>query len=76
MKHSRHYDKDAKEIYRKVRSAKHRYVFFACPKKKAISMKKEFVEKLNYPVLPYPKEENKNYKLGEYLEPNIIKVEK
>jgi len=33
-KHSRHYDKNAKEVYRKVRSAKHRYIFFATKKKK------------------------------------------
>jgi len=27
---------------------------------------------LNYDVCPYPKGDNKNYVLGEYLKPNII----
>lgn len=72
-KHSRHYDKNAEEVYRKVRSAKHRYIFFATKKKK---LKKQWLKSLNYDIEPYPKDENKLYKLGEYQKPEIIKVKK
>lgn len=60
-KHSRHYDKNVKEVYRSVRTEKHRYVYFACDKRH----KKEYLRKLNYPILPYPKGENSRYVLGE-----------
>lgn len=70
-KHSRHYDKDAMEIYRKVRSAKHRYIYFCTNDKK---LKKKWMASLRYKVEPYPKGENKNYVLGEYLKDEIIKV--
>lgn len=60
-KHSRHYDKDVVEVYRSVRSQKNRYVYFACDKKH----KKEYLSKLKYPILPYPKGDNKRYVLGE-----------
>lgn len=55
-KHSRHYDKaiDKKEN-RKFRSSKHRYIYFTG------KMKREFIEALKYPILPYPKGENKRY---------------
>lgn len=69
-KHSRHYDKDMVEVYRKVRSAKHRYIYIAGKN----SFKKEVMNNLKYPIMPYPKGNNSNYKLGEYLKPNIIKV--
>lgn len=69
-KHSRHYDKDAIEVYRKVRSAKHRYVYFAMGK----AEKKKALKDLKYPIMPYPKGENSRYVLGEFLEPEIIKV--
>lgn len=72
-KHSRHYDNDNQQGLRKIRSSKHRYVFFATRDKK---IKKEYLSHLNYPVLPYPKGDNENYILGEYLEPRIIKTEK
>jgi len=68
-KHSRHYDNDAQFGLRKVRSAKHRYIYFAMKDKK---LKKEVLKRLNYTLEPYPKGENKNYKLGEYLKSNII----
>jgi len=71
-KHGRHYDNDKQSGFRKVRSAKHRYVFFATNKK---WLKKEYLENLNYPILPYPKGDNDNYVLGEYLEPEIIKAQ-
>ena len=70
-KHSRHYDKEEKEVYRVVRTSKHRYVYFCTYDK---SLKKHWENKLNYPILDYPKGENKNYKLGEYYMPKIIKV--
>lgn len=69
-KHSRHtetYDTD----YRIVRSAKNRYVYFCTFNKR---LKKEWKEHLNYPSMAYPKEENKNYTLGEYQKPILVKV--
>lgn len=68
-KHPRHIDSDPQNIKRQVRSVKHRYVYFATNNKK---LKKEWTRKLVYPVLPYPKTENRNYVLGEYLKPEII----
>ena len=69
-KHSRHtesFDPD----YRIVRTAKHRYVYF-CTKNK--NLKREWIEHLRYPSMPYPKEENQNYILGEYQKPILVKV--
>jgi hypothetical protein len=54
-KHSRHYDKNLDKLNRKNRSSKHRYIYFLG------KMKKEFKEKLNYKIEPYPKGENKRY---------------
>jgi hypothetical protein len=71
-KHSRHYDKDNQDGKRKIRTSKHRYVFFATKNKK---LKKEWFLKLSYPIEPYPKNENKNYILGEYLKPEILILE-
>ena len=68
-KHSRHYDNNQQNGLRKYRSPKHRYVYFACSR----GYKKLFTESLNYPVLPYPKEENKRYVLGEVIKPIILK---
>jgi hypothetical protein len=70
-KHPRHYDKKDNVTYRKVRSSKHRYVFFCTKDKK---LKKTWQESLKYDILPYPKGENKNYVLGKFLKPNIIKA--
>ena len=69
-KHSRHYDNDKQNGLRKVRSSKHRYIFFATRNKYT---KKEYLEHLNYKIFPYPKGDNDNYVLGEYLEPEIVK---
>lgn len=33
---------------------------------------KEWKANLKYPILPYPKQQNQNYKLGFVLEPKII----
>lgn len=35
-------------------------------------LKKECLDNLNYPILPYPKGDNKNYKLGEYQKVKLI----
>jgi len=70
-KHSRHYDNSKQNGLRKFRSSKHRYVFFTCDK----YHKRIYNKALNYNIEPYPKEENKNYKLGDYIKPIIIKNE-
>ena len=70
-KHARHYSNDKQGEYRQVRTAKNRYVYF-CTYSKA--QKKQWLKDLNYPILPYPKEQNHNYVLGEYQKPILIKV--
>lgn len=72
-KHSRHTKADEQGKYRLVRSAKNRYVFFCTHKS---SLKRQWIEALNYPILPYPKAENENYVLGEYIKPTIIEINK
>jgi hypothetical protein len=69
-KHSRHYSNDQQSEYRKVRTAKNRYVFF-CTRDKKLKLKWE--NKLNYPILQYPKAENQNYVLGDYQKTELIK---
>ncbi len=66
-KHSRHYNNENNHL-RKVRTSKHRYVYFACNK----TLKKKFNRILRYDVKPYPKGENKNYILGEYQKTKVI----
>lgn len=68
-KHSRHYNKEQNNKLRKFRSSKHRYIYFCTNSKK---LKKEWLNSLNYKIDNYPKEENKNYILGEFLKPLII----
>jgi len=68
-KHSRHSKAEDQKGLRKVRTSKHRYVFFCTTNKK---LKREWEGALNYPILPYPKEENKNYKLGDFLKPILV----
>lgn len=68
-KHARHYDNNQQGKYRVVRTAKHRYVYFATHSK---SLKKQWESALNYPVQPYPKGQNKNYILGEYQKPILV----
>ena len=69
-KHSRHYDNTEQNGLRKVRSSKHRYVFFAMRDKR---LKKQAKAKMAYEVQPYPKGENVWYELGDYLQPNIVR---
>lgn len=57
-KHPRHYTDEYPHL-RKVRTAKHRYVF--APNKR---VRKVFMRNLKYPVMPYPKGENSRYELG------------
>lgn len=69
-KHSRHYDKTQDNSIRKVRSAKHRYIYFCTNSKR---LKKEWLSSLNYPIIKdYPKGDNSNYVLGEYLQQKLI----
>lgn len=63
-KHSRHYTGE-NDTLRKVRSAKHRYVFF-CTFNRA--RKRQLLTDLKYPILPYPKGDNsQDYILGDYM---------
>ena len=66
----RHYDNDKQGEYRVLRTAKHRYVYFATNNK---HQKKEWMKSFNYPILPYPKSQNQNYILGDYQKPILIK---
>lgn len=68
-KHSRH-SRSVKGL-RQYRSSKHRYVYICGDKR----FKREIMEVLNYKVMPYPKGDNKNYTLGEYLKPVIVREE-
>lgn len=68
-KHSRHYAKDQDNTLRRYRSSKHRYIYFACDRQH----KKLFLENLNYPIEPYPKEPNERYELGDFIQPIILK---
>ena len=71
-KHARHYNNSIQGKYRVVRTAKHRYVYFATHSK---VQRKKWLKALNYPICPYPKGQNKNYVLGEYQKPIIINCE-
>jgi hypothetical protein len=68
-KHSRHYKNDQQKGLRVVRTSKNRYVFFATKNK---ALKKEWESDMNYPVLPYPKEVNQNYILGDIQKRVVI----
>lgn len=71
-KHSRHYKNEEQGEYRKVRTAKNRYVYFATNSKR---IRSEWRTALNYPTMSYPKEENQNYILGEYQKDILVKVQ-
>lgn len=70
-KHSRHYDKESPQVFRQIRTAKHRYVYFATFDRR---LKRQWGESLRYPQQPYPKGDNQNYILGEFFTPQLIKV--
>ncbi len=60
-KHSRHYDKNAKEVIRVYRTQKYKYLYLAMDKRN----KKKFMKLLRYDILPYPKDlDDKHYKPG------------
>lgn len=60
-KHSRHYDRDAKEVIRVYRTPKYKYLYLAMDKRN----KKKFMKLLKYDVLPYPKDlEDQHYEPG------------
>ena len=68
-KHSRHGTADSP--LRQIRTAKHRYVYFATRNKK---LKKQWMESLRYPVEPYPKEPHGYYKLGTTFQPQVVDI--
>ena len=68
-KHARHYREAEQGQYRLYRSAKNRYVYFATLSK---HLKRKWLADLKYPVLPYPKAENQNYTLGQYIQPVLV----
>lgn len=71
-KHPRHYDNENQNGMRKVRTAKHRYIFFCSHNKR---LKHNWLNKLSYSILPYPKGNNSNYSLGEFQKVQIISNE-
>ena len=67
-KHSRHYDKGCDySLNRKLRSAKHRYVYFVGHR----WWKKQALSKLKYEVIPYPKGETKRYDASTKIERQV-----
>ena len=66
-KHSRHYTNENEHL-RKVRTAKHRYIYFACNK----TWKKVFRNAINYETQPYPKGKSERYILGEVMKTKVI----
>lgn len=68
-KHSRHYNNDNQDGKRLVRSAKHRYIYFCGNKKQ----KQEWNKNLNYKIQPYPKGDNSNYILGDFLKNKVLR---
>lgn len=70
-KHSRHYKNEEQGEYRKVRTAKYRYIYFCADKK----TKKEYLSHLKYKIEnEYPKGDNSNYILGEYQKDILVKI--
>jgi len=66
-KHSRHYTRGNQHL-RKVRTAKHRYIYLACSK----NIKKGYLKALRYTIMAYPKGDNDNYILGTFQKTKII----
>lgn len=64
-KHPRHYD-DTYEHLRKVRTPKHRYIYFTNKKDRKLR------ESLRYEIHPYPKGENGTYRFGERIKTKVI----
>lgn len=71
-KHCRHYKQEDQGQFRRIRSGKHRYIYFCTNSK---SQKKKWIESLNYKIEPYPKgDNNPDYELGDFLKPELIKI--
>lgn len=70
-KHSRHYKSEDQGQYRVVRSPKHRYVYFCTSDKK---LKNKWYKMMKYPILPYPKGDNSNYVLGDFIKQKLVKA--
>lgn len=66
-KHSRHYDSTTNKDIRIVRTPKNRYILPVGDKR----FKKRATKALKYPVLPYPKGDNKSYSIGD-SKPEIV----
>ena len=66
-KHSRHYTNESNDK-RKVRSSKHRYIYFCANK----WIKKLFMNNLEYEIYPYPEGDSGRYTLGHILSPQIV----
>ena len=58
-----------KDEFSVERSIKHRYVYF-CTKSKRL--KREWMNSLRYPILPYPKGDNSNYELGRFIGKTVV----
>ena len=58
-----------KDEFSVERSIKHRYVYFCTNSKR---LKKEWMNSLRYPVLPYPKGDNSNYELGKFIGKTVV----
>lgn len=58
-----------KDEFSVERSIKHRYVYFCTNSKR---LKKEWMNSLRYPVLPYPKGDNSNYELGRFIGKTVV----
>lgn len=72
-KHARHYDKDTEQKYRKIRSSKHRYIYFCTNNRK---LKKTWAKCLNYNQLPYPKGDNDaDYEQGYVLQQQVVSLD-
>lgn len=63
-KHPRYYTEEYAHL-RKVRTSKHRYIYFTGKSRKI------FLEQLNYPICPYPKGDNDYYKLGDKIKVKV-----
>ncbi len=72
-KHARHTSCDKPGELREVRTSKHRYIYFCTNSKK---LRKKWREALNYEVLPYPKGDNSNYRLGDVYYPALVNADK
>ena len=68
-KHHRHYSNMEQGEYRKVRTPKHRYIYFCTNSKK---LKRIWKSSLKYPICEYPKGDNQNYVLGEFMDCKLV----